>query len=104
MNLPSPVPELQRQIDAALADAARRTGVPAAALKLLRAERVTWSDGSLGCPAPGMMYTQALVPGFRIRIDAGGHLLDYHGSMRSGAAQYCPAGRAVEPSGRDTRM
>ena len=40
-------------------------------LKVLSAEAVTWSDGSLGCPEPGMMYTQALVPGYRVQIRGG---------------------------------
>jgi hypothetical protein len=38
---------------------------------------VTWSDGALGCPAPGRFYTQALVPGFRVQLEAGGERFDY---------------------------
>jgi hypothetical protein len=30
-----------------------------------------WNDGSLGCPEPGMMYTQALVNGYWLIIEAG---------------------------------
>jgi hypothetical protein len=82
---------------AALADAARRTGRKPADLKVLSAEAVTWPDGSLGCPQPGMMYTQALVPGYRVRIEADGQVLDYHAG-RSGRPGLCPAGRSVEPS------
>ena len=44
-------------------------------VKVLTVESVTWSDGSLGCPEPGMMYTQALVRGHRIRVDAAGTTL-----------------------------
>lgn len=86
-------PELALHIQAALADAARRTGIDAAALKVSSAERVTWLDGSLGCPEPDLLYTQALVPGYRIRIKAGGETLDYHAGTR-GAPQLCPPGRA----------
>lgn len=32
---------------------------------------VTWNDGSLGCPEPGMNYTQALVPGYEIEFQVG---------------------------------
>jgi hypothetical protein len=32
----------------------------------ISAERVVWNNGALGCPREGHMYTQALVPGFRI--------------------------------------
>ncbi len=88
--------DLQSIVEAATKDAATRSGVSPEAIKVLRAERVTWSDGSLGCPSPGMMYTQALVPGFRVMLDAGGQVLDYHAGA-SGHLVLCPAGRAVEP-------
>ncbi|MEJ7720727.1 MAG: hypothetical protein WKF58_09900 [Ilumatobacteraceae bacterium] len=42
-------------------------------------ERVTWRDGSLGCPKQGELYTQALVPGRRVILRAGGSELAYHG-------------------------
>jgi len=79
-------------IQAALADATHRTGIDADVLKVVSAERVIWLDGSLGCPEPEVMYTQALVPGYHIRIEAGGETLDYHGGMQ-GAPLLCPPGR-----------
>ena len=88
---------LQQVRRAALADAARRTGLAPEALEVLGAEAVTWPDGSLGCPQPGMMYTQALVPGYRIRIQAGDQVLDYHAG-RSGQPSLCPAEFARDPA------
>ena len=88
--------DLKPIVEAARQDAASRSGVAPEAIKVLRAERVTWSDGSLGCPSPGMLYTQALVPGFRVMLEAGGQVLDYHAGA-SGHLVLCPAGRAVEP-------
>jgi hypothetical protein len=88
--------DLQSIIGAARDDAVSRTGLSPSAVKVLRAERVTWPDGSLGCPSPGMLYTQALVPGFRVMLDAGGQALDYHAGA-SGQLLLCPPGRAVEP-------
>lgn len=96
-------PELESQVQAALADAARVTGVDAGALMVASAERVTWSDGSLGCPQPGMMYTQALVPGHRIRIVAGAQTLDYHAGLR-GEPRLCPPERSIEPLPGDSRI
>jgi hypothetical protein len=90
--------DLSQVTRSALADAARRTGLAPDALKVLSAEVVTWSDGSLGCPQPGMMYTQALVPGYRVRIQAGGQVLDYHAG-RGGRPTLCPAEHAVDPVG-----
>ena len=86
-----------------LADAARRSGMDKASLKVESAEAVTWSDGSLGCPQPGMMYTQALVPGYRVKVRAGEELLDYHAGSR-GYFVVCPAGRAVDPAQGDTAI
>jgi hypothetical protein len=93
---PMSVATLQSVSDAALADAASRTGLPVAQLKVTSAEAVTWRDGSLGCPEPGMVYTEALVPGYRVRITADGREFDYHATSR-GSLLLCPAGRAHEP-------
>ena len=92
--------DLQSIVEAARQDASSRTGLSLEAIKVLSAERVTWSDGSLGCPSPGMLYTQALVPGFRVMLDAGGQVLDYHAGA-GGHLVLCPAGRAVEPRADD---
>jgi len=88
--------ELQEAVQAALKDAASRSGRDAASLQVLSAEPVTWPSGAMGCPAPGRMYTQALVPGYRIRIAAGSQTLEYHGG-RQGAPSYCPGERVTPP-------
>jgi hypothetical protein len=46
-------------------------GVSAAAVAVESVQEVVWNDGSLGCPQPGTMYTQAQVPGYRITITDG---------------------------------
>ena len=72
-------------------------GCPARRGELLTLEPVTWADGSLGCPEPGMMYTQALVRGYRIRVDAAGTPMTYHTGATS-TFVLCPPERAQEPS------
>jgi len=94
---------LDEVVKAARADAAQRTGLAPEALELISAEAVTWSDGSLGCPQPGRMYTQALVPGYRVRLRGPGGEMDYHASTR-GAPVLCPAGQAVNPLPGASRM
>jgi len=89
-------PTLESITESVLEDAATRTGIARASLKVEGAITVTWSDGSLGCPQPGMNYTMALVPGYRIRVRAGDQVLDYHASRR-GYFVLCPAGMAMEP-------
>lgn len=49
-------------------------------LTVTRAESVTWSDGALGCPQPGGMYTQALVPGYRITVATPDGEVAFHGA------------------------
>jgi len=41
------------------------------------AQSVTWPDGSLGCPQPGMMYTQMVVPGYHVVLALDGTKYDY---------------------------
>ena len=75
-------------LDAITSEAAERAGVEADEVAIITAEAVTWSDGSLGCPEPGMMYTQALVEGSRITLRAGDRTYEYHaGGQR--APFYC---------------
>ena len=80
-------------LDAILEDAEARTGIAAGEMSIVRAEAVVWNDGSLGCPEPGVMYTQAEVPGYRIVLRAGNETLDYH-AYESGSFILCPGGLA----------
>ncbi|NNC39194.1 MAG: hypothetical protein HKN95_00770 [Acidimicrobiia bacterium] len=77
-------------MDAILADAGTRSNAKSA-ITVVRAQAVTWPDGSLGCPAKGMTYTQALVDGYWVVLDAGGQQLDYRAST-SGSFKYCAIG------------
>ena len=58
-----------------LADAAERSGVARDAIEVVEAMSMTWNDGSLGWPEPGMAYTQALVDGYHAILDADGEEL-----------------------------
>jgi hypothetical protein len=64
-------------LERVLADAAEVTGVAVTDVAVIDAEPVTWGDGSLGCPEPGVAYAQVLVDGYRLILDAGGRRLDY---------------------------
>lgn len=81
-------------VQAALAAAAAGSGIAVDELKVTEVQRVTWLDGSLGCPQPDLFYTQALVPGYRILIDAGGQVLDVHADTL-GQVLLCPPGLAT---------
>jgi hypothetical protein len=75
-----PVPD--DLVEAMKADVVDRTGVDPATIDVARAEAVTWSDGSLGCPEPGMFYTQALVDGYHVVLEADGVEHDYRADDR----------------------
>jgi len=90
-------------LSAAIDDAAERADVAGGEVVVVTDERVTWRDGSLGCPKQGQLYTQALVPGRRVILRAGGSELAYHAG-RSGPLTFCarPADDATAPGGGDT--
>ena len=71
-----------------LADAATRSGMSASDIFAVRAEQALWNDGSLGCPEPGMSYTQAQVDGYWVVLKAGDALLDYR-ATQSGFFRFC---------------
>ena len=84
--MPSPEPRepvtvpshLQPIADQIIEDIIGRTGIDRNAISLLSYEAVTWPDGAIGCPQPGMAYTQALVDGYRLLFDASGKQMFYH--------------------------
>lgn len=67
----------QDVLDKVLADLEQRLGHKPSQVEVLRSEFVTWNDGSLGCPKPGVYYTQATVDGYWIIIKADGKTYDY---------------------------
>jgi len=70
----------QDLMDAVFDDLLERVSVGREAISIEQAGAVVWRDGSLGCPQPGMMYTQALVPGYQIVLIVGDETFDYHAS------------------------
>jgi hypothetical protein len=76
------------QVAYATQDLATRLKISPEEISLLDVTSVVWRDGSLGCPQPGMMYTQALVEGMRIRLSVGEVIYHYH-SGRSGQPFLC---------------
>ena len=95
-------PPVVGEVPASIVDAARAmlggvVGADAAAgAAIVRAEAVTWPDGSLGCPVPGEMYTQALVPGYHLVFEVDGTAYDYR-ATETGYVRACEAGRSRVP-------
>lgn len=76
------------QVQAAIADLAAREGVGPSEVSVVGYTTLTWNDGSLGCPEPGRMYTQALVPGELLVLQIGERLFSYHAATGKDFA-YC---------------
>ena len=95
-------------IEPVVAEVAKLAGVPADQVTVISAEEVTFPDGSLGCPQPGMAYTQALVDGYKIVAEAGGKTYDFRGPGRpSASARTRPADpkrQSGPPPGRSTEL
>lgn len=87
----------QELLERILADAAARSGLDTSALAIIQDQAVVWPDGSLGCPQPGMMYTQALVDGYHVLIQAGETVLDYRATQR-GSFTLCERALRVPPA------
>lgn len=83
---------------AVVADAAKRFKVAESAVVLTRAEQVTWPDGSLGCPQPGLMYTQMLVEGFRVAAKTTEGELLYHTDSRGNVVNCAGGIRGQRPA------
>ncbi len=74
--------DAQPAIDAALAQAAAHLGVSPPDLHVDQVEAREFGDSSLGCPKPGLMYSQIVTPGFVIIISGPGKQLEYHADTR----------------------
>ena len=72
-------PASRAMVERARADVQRRFSVPPEEIALVEFRAVVWPDSSLGCPRPGMVYTQVQRDGVLIRFEARGRLFEYHG-------------------------
>jgi len=96
--LPSSLPAADVPAAMAVTKLSAQSGISAADVVLVSAEKVTWGDTSLGLPAPGMMYAQVVVPGYKITLQAGGNSYVYHAGWQGQRWTVLPA--AQDRSGR----
>lgn len=77
-------------------DLVARTDAKRSQVEVLRAEAVTWRNSSLGCPEPGMMYSQVLTEGYWIVLGHAGREHDYR-ARRGGSFLLCEQPDRVGP-------
>jgi hypothetical protein len=81
---PLPIPaiaSLQPLIEKAKTDLAQRLSIPASQINAAETKQVFWPDASLGCPQPGLTYTQVEVPGYLIILQSNGNEFEYHANI-----------------------
>ena len=71
-------PNLQSLIENAKADLAQRLSISTTEINVLDARDVVWSNSSLGCPQPGMLYADVLTTGYLILLSANNQEYEYH--------------------------
>lgn len=75
-------------LNAIRADLEQRLRIDTKGLQPVRAESVNWNDGSLGCPRPGQVYTQAVTPGYHVVFEIDETYYDYR-AKRDGYFMLC---------------
>jgi hypothetical protein len=76
-------------VDQAVADLANRLGDDPSSITVVSAEAVIWPDAGLGCPEPGMVYTQVQVDGLLIMLSTDGNEYRYHAGGRVSVPFLC---------------
>lgn len=79
-----PASGLERLVEQARADLARRSSIPLERISVVEAAGVVWPNSAMGCPQPGMAYLQVPTDGSRIILEADGRRYDYHYGGRRG--------------------
>jgi len=71
-------PAFQKLVRQAQEDLAQRLSIQADQIGLVEVRAVVWPDGGMGCPQPGMAYTQVQREGLFIRLRVGKRIYHYH--------------------------
>lgn len=95
-----PADEQSAMVAIATQDLAKRLSIATDKIATKSVEEVEWNNGAMGCPQPDMAYTQVIISGFRIVLEADGKSYDYH-TDRTKRAVLCensgPTGKLKQP-------
>ncbi len=96
-------PQEEQALLAAQQVLAKQTNTAPEEMQLVSITAREWPDSSLGCPKPGMMYTQVITPGYLVVLDAGGKQYNVH-TDSGGRAVVCQLGQgsATDAPSRDS--
>ena len=74
-------------VQASRNDLSWRLNINADQITVVNVTEVTWSDTSLGCPQPGMVYAQVLTPGYMIQLKANERIYAYQSDTKGNVAE-----------------
>jgi len=74
-------PIVYNYLSIAKSDLVKRSGVGIGEISVLEVEKIIWPDTSLGCPQKDLLYSQMLVPGYRIILKAKNKVYNYHAGL-----------------------
>lgn len=84
-------------VDAALIDAVRQAlaqevGVALSDIRVVSVGQVDWPNGCLGIETPGIMCTDAIVPGYQVILEANGKQYEYRSDLSGRQVVHAPEG------------
>lgn len=93
-------PDKLPQVQMAINDLAKRLTKSIDNIEIITVELVTWPNSGMGCPQPGMAYTQVPVDGLLIRLSVEGAIFNYHsgGSREPFLCQPSLTVKATQPT------
>lgn len=87
---PTPTPgAYPGAVMAAVREMAEQRNIPPEEIRVFSWEPVDWPDTSLGCPEPGMMYAQVIVPGYLVVLEVRGELYRVHTDQSGERIVFC---------------
>ena len=76
-EMPS-TPSVEKFVALTKKDLASRLGVAADRIAVTKATEMLWPNAALGCPQPGMAYSQVLTRGYLIQLQTDTRVYEYH--------------------------
>lgn len=86
-------------VEAAQAALAKTLGVETTAIQVVASTEAEWPNGCLGVEQPGVMCTQAIVPGYQVILGANGTTYEVRTDRTGGQVAIVPQAQPVPGSG-----
>lgn len=70
--------QLSASVELARQDLAKNLNIDPSQISVLKIEKISWNDGSLGCPEEGKVYIQVIIPGYKVIFAYNQKVFEYH--------------------------